>query len=143
MMIQGVLAMITKGPRASSILLAVMAGLALGAAAPAWAQQFTEAEIFVEINDTDGDLGLHASIDGGPYTKLTVEDPKGLTILTVAAQGRLAKQGSPSSSWRVPSRRRRKADAATAEEAPGVGHHQHQENGQGGDEETCEQVAHL
>ena len=30
---------------------------------------FTEAEIFLELNDTDGDLGIHASIfDGGPWT---------------------------------------------------------------------------
>src|SRR3990172_9992456 len=93
MTIQGVLAMITKGRRAWSILLAVMASLGSGAAAPVWAQEFSEAEIFFELNDTDGDLGIHASIDGGPYTRLTVEDPKGLTILTVGAQGRLAKQG--------------------------------------------------
>jgi len=93
MTIQGVLAMITKGRRAGSILLAVMASLVSGAAAPVWAQEFSEAEIFFELNDTDGDLGIHASIDGGPYTRLTVEDPKGLTILTIGAQGRLAKQG--------------------------------------------------
>ena len=25
-----------------------------------------EHELFFELNDTDGDLGIHASIDGGP-----------------------------------------------------------------------------
>ena len=93
MTIREILAMITQGRREGSLLLVVMASLASGAAAPVWAQQFSEAEIFFELNDTDGDLGIHASIDGGPYTKLTVEDPRGLTILTVGAQGRLAKQG--------------------------------------------------
>ena len=93
MTIRRVLATSTRGRCGGSVLLGVMASLAAGATAPAWAQQFTEAEIFVELNDTDGDLGLHASIDGGPYTKLTVEDPRGATILTVASQGRLARQG--------------------------------------------------
>jgi hypothetical protein len=68
--------------------------LALGAgAASVWAAEFSEAELFFELNDTDGDLGIHASIDGGPYVRLEIEDPHGRTILTVTAQGRLAKQG--------------------------------------------------
>jgi hypothetical protein len=54
---------------------------------------FSEAELFFELNDTDGDLGLHASIDGGPYTNLAIEDPAGRTILSLAAFGRLARQG--------------------------------------------------
>jgi hypothetical protein len=64
-------------------------GLAGGVAAA----EFTQAELFVELNDTDGDLGLHAAIDGGPYVVLEIEDPGGRTILKVAAQGRLARQG--------------------------------------------------
>jgi hypothetical protein len=67
--------------------------LTLGATAGAWAQEFSEAELFLELNDTDGDLGIHASIDGGPYVRLEVEDPHGNTILRVTASGRLAKQG--------------------------------------------------
>jgi hypothetical protein len=67
--------------------------LATAAAAPAPAQEFTEAELFFELNDTDGDLGIHASIDGGPYTRLEIEDPKGRTIFSLGAQGRLARQG--------------------------------------------------
>jgi hypothetical protein len=38
--------------------------------------EFTEAELFFELNDTDGDLGIHASIDGGPYVKLDQTIPK-------------------------------------------------------------------
>jgi len=71
-----------------------MAALTLGAAASAvWAAEFSEAELFFELNNTDGDLGIHSSIDGGPYSKLQIEDPNERTILRVAAQGRLAKQG--------------------------------------------------
>lgn len=36
--------------------------------------RFAEAELFFELNDTDGDLGLHASIDGEPWTELTIEN---------------------------------------------------------------------
>ncbi|MCI0636450.1 MAG: hypothetical protein L0206_21410, partial [Actinobacteria bacterium] len=93
MTIQRILAMITKGRRGWALLPVVMASLASSVAGPVRAQEFSEAEIFVELNDTDGDLGIHASIDGGPYTKLTVEDPRGRTLLTVGAQGRLAQQG--------------------------------------------------
>jgi len=68
--------------------------LAFGLAAPAVrAAEFTEAELFVELNDTDGDLGLHASIDGGPWKELEIEGPNERTLLKVTAQGSLARQG--------------------------------------------------
>jgi hypothetical protein len=63
------------------------------AAAPVRAAEFSEAELFFELNDTDGDLGIHASIDGGPYSKLEIEGPREHTILRVEAEGRLARQG--------------------------------------------------
>jgi hypothetical protein len=76
----------------AGMVLAVVSTLAaMAAAAPP--AKFSEAEIFFELNDTDGDLGIHASIDGGPYVELEIEDPSGRTILLVTAQGRLAKQG--------------------------------------------------
>ena len=77
-----------------SILPMALAGLTLGAATPAiWAAEFSEVELFFELNDTDGDLGIHASIDGEAYSMLEIEDPKERTILLVKASGRLAKQG--------------------------------------------------
>ena len=36
---------------------------------------FDEAEIFFELNNTDGDLGIHALIDGEPWKRLEIEDP--------------------------------------------------------------------
>ncbi|MDQ3563513.1 MAG: hypothetical protein M3436_05025 [Pseudomonadota bacterium] len=71
-----------------------MAALTLGAAAPAvWAAEFEDAELFFELNDTDGDLGIHSLIDGGPYSRLTIRDPKRHTILKVRPKGRLVRQG--------------------------------------------------
>jgi hypothetical protein len=72
----------------------VALALTLGAAPRGLlAAEFSEAELFFELNDTDGDLGIHASIDGGPYVVLEIEDPRGRTILSVTAQGPLARQG--------------------------------------------------
>ena len=53
----------------------------------------SEAEIFVELNDTDGDLGLHASIDGDPWTSLEIEGPRDIVLLNVVGRGRLSSQG--------------------------------------------------
>ena len=56
-------------------------------------QPFAVAELFVELNDTDGDLGLHASIDGGTWTSLEVEDPRERQLLGIVSRGRLRSQG--------------------------------------------------
>ena len=60
-----------------------------------WAQdaEFDEADVFAELNDTDGDLGLHALIDGEAWRRLSITDPNGRQILLVRAQRRLARQG--------------------------------------------------
>ncbi|MEB2344709.1 MAG: hypothetical protein OZ948_08215 [Deltaproteobacteria bacterium] len=66
----------------------------MGAAVPSPAiAQLTEAEIFLELNDTDGDLGLHVAIDGAPYTRLRIEDPKERLILALRGDGGLLRQG--------------------------------------------------
>jgi hypothetical protein len=57
------------------------------------ARRFTEAEIFVELNDTDGDLGLHASIDGEPWTSLEIEGPYERKLLDIFSVGHLRNQG--------------------------------------------------
>ena len=56
-------------------------------------QRFSEAEIFFELNDTDGDLGLHASIDGEPWTDLEIEGPGDRQLLNIFSRGRLRTQG--------------------------------------------------
>jgi len=73
---------------------AIAIGLsAAGGLASAEPLELSEAELFFELNDTDGDLGIHASIDGGPYTELEIEDPRGRTIFEVEGKGRLRRQG--------------------------------------------------
>ena len=55
--------------------------------------QFEETEIFFELNDTDGDLGIHSLIDGDPWKKLIMEDPNDRKMLNVRLVGHLRRQG--------------------------------------------------
>ena len=54
---------------------------------------FAEAHVFFELNDTDGDLGIHALIDGDPWKRLQIEDQNERRILNVNVRGRLRRQG--------------------------------------------------
>ncbi len=54
---------------------------------------FDEAFIFFELNNTDGDLGIHAKIDGDAWKMLEIEDPKERRMLKIRATGRLRRQG--------------------------------------------------
>jgi hypothetical protein len=83
---------------AGAIALAAGAGTlgeGAGAESPKRKQEipFEEATIFFELNDTDGDLGIHGLIDGDAWKSLEIEDPRGHTLLGVGVKGRLKKQG--------------------------------------------------
>ena len=54
---------------------------------------FEEAHVFFELNNTDGDLGIHALIDGDAWRYLAIEDQNERTILSVFVRGRLRRQG--------------------------------------------------
>ena len=54
---------------------------------------FAVAEVFFELNNTDGDLGIHALIDGEPWKELEIEDPREREILDVRVKRRLRRQG--------------------------------------------------
>ena len=54
---------------------------------------FAEAVVLAELNDTDGDLGFHASIDGDAWRLLEIEDPRERVILKIRGRGRLRRQG--------------------------------------------------
>ena len=54
---------------------------------------FDEADLFLELNDTDGDLGIQAFIDGDAYRTLVIRPPNGSRLLFVRATGRLGRQG--------------------------------------------------
>lgn len=82
--------------------LCVTASVAAALAAPAFAIAddheeneipFSEAHVFFELNNTDGDLGIHALIDGEPWKRLSIEDANERRILNVNVRGRLRRQG--------------------------------------------------
>jgi hypothetical protein len=54
---------------------------------------FDVANVFAELNDTDGDLGLHALIDGDAWKWLEITDPNERRMLYVSVSGRLRRQG--------------------------------------------------
>ena len=55
--------------------------------------KFSVAALFFELNHSDGDLGIHAEIDGGAWTSLNIEGPSGHTLLDLQGRGRLRTQG--------------------------------------------------
>jgi hypothetical protein len=72
---------------------ATVAITVLPGAQTASARRFSEAQVFLELNHTDGDLGLHASIDGEPWTQLEIDGPGDLRLLDLFSRGRLRAQG--------------------------------------------------
>ena len=84
-----------RSMRLMSVLLVNVVILVLGAAVPeVWAKsRFEVAELFFELNDTDGDLGIHALIDGEPWKELEIEAPNGREMLEIEVKSRLRRQG--------------------------------------------------
>ena len=72
--------------RTLSAALAGMIALAV-APAPAQAQEFSIARIYIEYNQTANDLGFHVSLDGEDWTDLRILDPNGKRIFDVSAKG--------------------------------------------------------
>ena len=54
---------------------------------------FDVASVYFELNNTDGDLGIHALIDGEPWKRLKIEDIREHRMLDIRVIGRLRKQG--------------------------------------------------
>jgi len=78
--------------------IATAAAIMVAVASPtSWAfgnaEEFEEAQIYFELNDTDGDLGIHGKIDGGPWKHIRIIDSNYRTIMKVRAKGRLKRQG--------------------------------------------------
>lgn len=68
------------------VFLAAMVALGLGA--PVLAQEeFEEARIYIEYNESDNDLGFHVSLDGEDWTDLKIYDPNGTKIMDITAKG--------------------------------------------------------
>lgn len=56
-------------------------------------QQLTESQLYFELNDTDGDLGIHGLIDGEPWTNLEIEGPGDTELLSIVSRTRLRQHG--------------------------------------------------
>jgi hypothetical protein len=71
----------------------------LAVAAPvAWSDDeneipLDEAELFFELNHTDGDLGIHAVIDGEDWKRLVIDAPNDTVLLDVITRGTLRQHG--------------------------------------------------
>ena len=52
-----------------------------------------ETSIIIEINDTDGDAGIQLFLDGEGWDLMTVQDPNGVMVLDVFAEGNIGQQG--------------------------------------------------
>ncbi len=55
--------------------------------------EFDVAELFFELNDTDGDLGIHALVDGDPWRKMRIRPDDGRSMLDIRVRGSLRRQG--------------------------------------------------
>lgn len=58
-----------------------------------WFEEFEEADIYFELNNTDGDLGIHGKVDGGPWKRIWLKDSTHRQLMNVTARGRLRQQG--------------------------------------------------
>lgn len=55
--------------------------------------EFDEFEIYLELNNTDGDLGIHSFLDGDEWTEVTYEDLNGRALIEIKLMGPMAEQG--------------------------------------------------
>lgn len=56
-------------------------------------EEFEEAHLYLELNDTDGDLGFHGLIDGDAWKHLEIEAPDERKLMNVLIRGSLRQQG--------------------------------------------------
>ena len=55
--------------------------------------EFEEAFLYFELNDTDGDLGIHGKVDGDAWEKVKIEGPNDRKILDIKVKSNLKRQG--------------------------------------------------
>lgn len=91
--------MITKTPVSRLLTYGVVTGimsLTIAIANPVWAEEelpFAEAQVLLQLNDTDGDLGFHARIDGDPWKRLIIEGPNEKILFDLRLRRALRRQG--------------------------------------------------
>jgi hypothetical protein len=76
---------------------AAAAGLMVAASATARGNaqtiKFSKSDLFVEINDTDGDAGLQLNLDGEPWSTLVLVDPDDQVLMNVNNASELRSYG--------------------------------------------------
>jgi hypothetical protein len=82
---------------------AIGAALALAAAQVSLGQEnvdeeeeeleFEEADLFLELNDTDGDLGLQGFVEGDAWKRLEIEGPGETELMNIWVRNALRRQG--------------------------------------------------
>jgi len=72
---------------------AVALVIGLLATPPAHAIRLSEAAIFIEINDTDGDAGIQIFLDGEGWDSMQVRNPHGEVVLNILGEGGVGQQG--------------------------------------------------
>jgi len=82
--------------RIGTVSAVAVTGVSLGGFALAEHEEdipFAEAQVLIQLNDTDGDLGFHARIDGEPWKRVVIESPSERTLFDVRLRGALRRQG--------------------------------------------------
>ncbi len=81
-----------KQTRLLRITAAAVAILAV-AAPTAWAKRLDDTFIRIEINDTDGDAGIHIFLDGEGWDSMQLKAPDGTVLFNVLAESSVGFQG--------------------------------------------------
>lgn len=63
------------------------------------AEEFSEFEVFIEVNATDGDAGFQGFVDGDPWAWAKIKDPCGHLIFKLRPKTRLEEQGVTEFAW--------------------------------------------
>lgn len=81
------------------VFLAAVLALTLGTAAGDDVKEFDEANVFIEINATDGDAGFQGIVDGEAWKRLKLIGPDGRKLYNIKVSGSLKKQGLTEIQW--------------------------------------------
>lgn len=72
---------------------ALLAASTLGVASDHDELELDEAYLYFELNDTDGDLGIHGKADGDAWKRMKIEGPNDRNLLNIRVRSRLRRQG--------------------------------------------------
>ena len=77
----------------AAILILILGGSAAAVAGEDEENSFEEASLYLELNHTDGDLGLHGLIDGDAWKVLVIKAPGARENLRVTTHGSMRRHG--------------------------------------------------